>query len=301
MNRVWSNIKSYLYFSRGERNGTIVLVLLLLLIIAIPYLYRVIFNTSVPPDPMLAQKADSFFLSLQYHEPEKGIEPPADMEAEMEMPRTFKSFEFDPNTISVDSLIDLGLSRKQAEVFIKYRSRGGRFVKPDDIDKIFVIDSATKARLKPLVRIAQVTDTISNARVTEGKPLVVELNSADTLSLTKLKGIGSTYAKRIVGYRNLLGGFYRVEQLTEVYGITPQLLDQLKPNIYIDSTHIKKININLVRYDDLRVHPYVNDYQAKAIIYYRSKKGSIRSLDELWQNKLIPPDRFEKLKHYLDL
>jgi len=301
MNRVWSNIKSYLYFSRGERNGTIVLVLLLLLIIVIPYLYTVFFNISTPLDPMLVQKADSFFLSLQYHEPDKGIEPPSGMEAEIEKPRTYKSFEFDPNTISIDSLMDLGLSRKQAEVFIKYRSKGGRFIKPDDIDKIFVIDSATKGRLKPLVRITQVADTISIKKVTSDKPLIIELNSADTLSLTKLKGIGSTYAKRIVGYRNLLGGFYSVDQLTEVYGITPQILDQLRPNIYIDSTHLKKININLVKYDELRVHPYVNDYQAKAIIYYRSRSGSIRQLDELWQNKLLPRDRFEKLKHYLDL
>ncbi|HOU74771.1 MAG TPA: helix-hairpin-helix domain-containing protein [Tenuifilum sp.] len=301
MKRIWGSVKSFLYFSRGERNGTIILVLLVLLLAVAPYLYKKYFNVVSPPDPMLVQKADSFFLTLQYHEPEKVIEPPSGIEAEMELPRTKKSFLFDPNTVSLDSLMELGLSRKQAEVLVKYRSKGGRFRTPDDIDKIFVIDSATKARLKPLVRIAPVTDTINHDRVIDTKSILVELNSADTLSLLKLKGIGSNYAKRIVGYRNLLGGFYSIDQLGEVYGFTPQLVDQLRPNIYIDTTRIRKININLIKYDDLRIHPYVNDYQAKAIIYYRSQKGTIKTLDELWKNKLLPRDRFEKLKHYLDL
>lgn len=301
MSKRWGKVKSYFHFSRGEQNGTVVLVVILLVIIVTPYLYRSYFTHSTIPNPLLVQKADSFFMTLQYHEPPKAIDPPTGIEAEFEPPRSFKSFEFDPNTISLDSLMDLGLSRKQAEILIKYRSKGGRFRKPEDIDKIYVIDSATKMRLKPLIRIAQVADTFNTVKSFDAKPVVVELNTADTLSLLKLKGIGSTYAKRIIGYRNLLGGFYSIEQLAEVYGITPQLIDQLRSNIYIDSTRIKKININLVRYDDLRTHPYVNDYQAKSIIYYRSQKGNIRSIDELRQNKLLPSDRFEKFKHYLEL
>ncbi|HDP76178.1 MAG TPA: helix-hairpin-helix domain-containing protein [Bacteroidales bacterium] len=301
MKQVWGNVKSFLYFSRGERNGTFVLVLALLLLTAVSYLYKKYFDVITPPDPMIVQKADSFFLALQYHEPDKAIEPPSGIEAERELPQTPKSFLFDPNTVSLDSLMELGLSRKQAEVFVKYRLKGGRFRTPDDIDKIFVIDSATKSRLKPLVRIVPFTDTIRHERVVGSKPIYVELNSADTLSLLKLKGIGSAYAKRIVGYRNLLGGFYSVEQLGEVYGFTPQLVDQLRQNIFIDTTRIRKINLNLIKYEDLRTHPYVNDYQAKAIIYYRSQKGNIKTLDELWQNKLLPRERFEKLKHYLDL
>lgn len=301
MKRVWGSVKSFLYFSRGERNGTIVLILLLLLLTAFQYLYKKYFDVVAPPDPKIIQKADSFFLALQYHEPEKIIEPPSGIEAEMELPRTKKSFLFDPNTVSLDSLMELGLSRKQAEVFVKYRFKGGRFRTPDDIDKIFVIDSATKSRLKPLVRIVPFTDTIGHQRAIDTKPIQIELNSADTLSLLKLKGIGSTFAKRIVSYRNLLGGFYSIEQLSEVYGFTPQLVDQLRPNINIDTTRIQKINLNLIKYDELKTHPYVNDYQAKAIIYYRSQKGTFKTLDELWQNKLLPRDRFEKLKHYLDL
>lgn len=277
------------------------MVIIVLIFTVVPYLYKILFNPITPIDPMLAQKADSFFLTLQYHEPQKAIEPITGIEAEIERSHSYKSFDFDPNTVSLDSLMDLGLSRKQAETFIKYRSKGGKFKNPDDIDKIYVIDSSTKARLKPLIRIAQVTDTLGTVKAAVSSQIIVELNSADTLDLLKIRGIGNTFARRIVGYRELLGGYYSIEQLIEVYGITPQLLDQIKENIYIDSTRIKKLNINLIRYDDLRTHPYVNDFQAKAIIYYRSRKGSIKSLDELWKNKLLPRDRFEKLKYYLDL
>ncbi len=265
-----------------------------------PYLYRNIFDyRSQIPDEIIAQ-ADSFFTTLKYNPTVNAIEPLTGIEAEINPPKQVHLFHFDPNTISLDSLIELGLSRKQAEVFVKYRLKGGKFRTADDLDKIYVLDSALNQKLKPLVQIITHVDSIHpTERVSE--PITIELNSADTISLLKLKGIGKNFAKRIVSYRTLLGGFYSIEQLTEVYGITNELLEQIRPSIWVDSLKIQYINLNLVRYEELRAHPYISNYQAKAIVYYRSQKGSIKTVDELWQNKLIPWERFVKLKPYLVL
>lgn len=300
MKRYWKNIVNYLSFSRGERNATILLAFILVLFMLFPYLYRNIFDyRSQIPDEIIAQ-ADSFFTTLKYNPTVNAIEPLTGIEAEINPPKQVHLFHFDPNTISLDSLIELGLSRKQAEVFVKYRLKGGKFRTADDLDKIYVLDSALNQKLKPLVQIITHVDSIHpTERVSE--PITIELNSADTISLLKLKGIGKNFAKRIVSYRTLLGGFYSIEQLTEVYGITNELLEQIRPSIWVDSLKIQYINLNLVRYEELRAHPYISNYQAKAIVYYRSQKGSIKTVDELWQNKLIPWERFVKLKPYLVL
>jgi len=131
--------------------------------------------------------------------------------------------------------------------------------------------------------------------------ILVELNSADSISLTKIKGIGRSFARRIILYRNLLGGFYSINQLSEVYGLNNELISTIRPNIWIDSLAVKRININMVTYEELKNHPYLTDYQAKSIVYYRSKRGSFVSLTEVLESKLLPEDRFIKIKPYLTL
>lgn len=300
MKKFWVSIKSYLTFLRGERNATAILLVTLVLVIIMQFLLSSIISSDTVPDAKLIERADSFFLTLKYHPPEREIEPVTGIIAELPAVKKRGSFTFDPNTISVDSLIELGLSQKQAEVFVKYRMKGGIFRSPDDLDRIYVLDSSLLLHLKPLVRIVARTDSVSsNLKIEE--PLRVELNSADTLSLIRLKGIGKTFAKRITNYRALLGGFYSTDQLLEVYGITPQVYEQISSSVWVDQSKIRKINVNLVRFEELKVHPYISEYQAKAITYYRTQKGVFSSLDEIWKNKLMPKDRFLKLEPYLTL
>lgn len=300
MKKFWVSIKSYLTFLRGERNATAILLVILVLVIVMQFLLSSIISSETVPDAKLIERADSFFLTLKYHPPEKEIEPVTGIIAELPAPKKRGSFTFDPNTISVDSLVELGLSQKQAEVFVKYRMKGGIFRSPDDLDRIYVLDSSLLLHLKPLVRIVARADSLSsNLKIEE--PLRVELNSADTLSLIRLKGIGKTFAKRIANYRTLLGGFYSTAQLMEVYGFTEQMYEQIASSVWVDPSKVRKININLVKFEDLRVHPYVSDYQAKSIIYYRTQRGGIRSLNEILENKLMPKERFEKLEPYLTL
>lgn len=291
-------IKQFFTYSKTEKNGTIVLAIILLLLIVASFIYRPISSSSIV-DNEIYDKIDSFFRSIQHSELDADINYKRNiLTDELPISAEIKSFHFNPNTISIDSLVDLGLSPRQAQVLVNYRNKGGRFKSPDDLSKIHVIDSTTFKRLKQWVRIPVIAQTDSSKAQTPSEQLIVEINSADSVALTKIRGIGRSFARRIVLYRNSLGGFYSTNQLLEVYGLNPEVVNSIQENIYIDSSLIRKLNLNLISYEELKVHPYITDYQAKTIIYYRSKRGSIGNVAELLDNKLLPKDRYERIKPY---
>ncbi|MDR2148830.1 MAG: helix-hairpin-helix domain-containing protein [Tannerella sp.] len=110
---------------------------------------------------------------------------------------------------------------------------------------------------------------------------VVELNTADTTILKKVPGIGSAFAARIVKFRDLLGGFYSVNQLAEVYGMDEERFNALKPWFTVDMEHVKKLNVNELTLDELNKHPYIDYRQAKAITQLHKQKGKLTGWDNL--------------------
>lgn len=132
------------------------------------------------------------------------------------------------------------------------------------------------------------------------KPLQVELNGADTLTLQLLHGIGPAYAKRIVNYRERIGGFVNKEQLMEVYGLTPQLLDHIAPFLTIDTSLMKRIKINEVSLKELIRNPYIDYYQARDLIDYRNKGHRFTSPEELMLISSMDDTTRMRLLPYLD-
>jgi competence ComEA-like helix-hairpin-helix protein len=130
----------------------------------------------------------------------------------------------------------------------------------------------------------------------------LEINTADTTILKKVPGIGSAFAARIVKYRNLLGGFYTVTQLREVYGIDEDKYAALSPWFTVDASHVQKLPVNLLPMDSLRKHPYINYRQARAIERLRRQKKqlsgweNLQLLDEFTeddQRRILPYLSFE--------
>jgi DNA uptake protein ComE-like DNA-binding protein len=128
---------------------------------------------------------------------------------------------------------------------------------------------------------------------------VVELNACDTVQLMKIPGIGTSFAKRIVSYRKLLGGYYRLQQLQEVYGMYEELYEKITPYLRIDTNFIQPIPVNSASLDRLKSHPYLNFFQAKAIIEIRKKKGKINSISEVILLEEFSEDDIEKVRRYL--
>ena len=128
---------------------------------------------------------------------------------------------------------------------------------------------------------------------------VVELNTADTTTLKKVPGIGSSFAKRIVSYRNLLGGYYSATQLSEVYGIDEEKYNALAPWFRADPTYISTLAINNLSQDSLRRHPYINYNQAKVISQIKKQKGKITGWENLQLLDEFADEDKIRLQYYL--
>jgi competence ComEA-like helix-hairpin-helix protein len=131
------------------------------------------------------------------------------------------------------------------------------------------------------------------------KEIIIEINNADSAELTKLRGIGPSYARRIIKYRSLLGGYFQKEQLLEVFG-----MDSIRYNGFIDDVElnaglVQKMDLNNVEFKVLLKHPYVEYYIVKSIFKFKDEHGRFDSVGELKDVPLIYDELYEKLKNYL--
>ena len=124
----------------------------------------------------------------------------------------------------------------------------------------------------------------------------VVLNTADTAALKTIPGIGPYYARKIIEYGKRLGGYVSVDQLDEIEGFP---LDA-KEYLTIEGATPHKLNVNTLSLNELRKHPYINFYQAKAITEYRRLHGPIHSLSNLRLSKDFPPETIKRLEPYVE-
>ena len=198
--------------------------------------------------------------------------------------RRIESFRFDPNTVSEKDLVRLGLSPKQAASIGNYRSKGGRFRKKEDFARMYVVSDTLYARLEPYIDIPK-----------------LELNSADSAALVRLKGIGPFYARRILSYRERLGGFCDIGQMMEVEGLDSARFSGFCDAISVDTARIVKIDIWRDSVALLARHPYIGEKGARRIERFRNVYDStLRSIDNLLKEHVIAPEQLSRLSPYLE-
>jgi len=294
-------LNQYFSFSKAEKNGTLVLVVLIILVLA-GYLIlpKIIVNRStdftdfkneIEAFEQLISSAEDDVLLLKNRE--KTFENMDDI----------KFFEFDPNDLSVDKWKHLGLSEKTINTIRKYLKKGGRFYEPEDLKKIYGLKMDWYKRAEPYIKIQEINATNiktgTGVIVNDKKAPLIELNSADSLLLTDLRGIGPVLAGRILKYRNLLGGFVRKEQLLEVYGLPYETFENISRAVIIDTTGITRIDLNKAAFSILIRHPYLDVYTVKGILNYRDIQGNIKDINELKDNRIISEESFSRVKPYL--
>jgi DNA uptake protein ComE-like DNA-binding protein len=127
----------------------------------------------------------------------------------------------------------------------------------------------------------------------------IELNAADSAQLTTVRGIGASFAIRIIRYRNRIGGFYNKEQLKEVYELDSTKYTEIKDQLTVNPSAIIKVNINTISFASLRQSPYLSYKQASAIIEYRTQHGNYNSIDDIGNVAIVTPETLHKIEPYI--
>ena len=218
-------------------------------------------------------------------------------------------FYFDPNTLAAEGWQKLGIKDKTIASMQKYISKGGRFKEPDDLRKVWGLRDDEKERLIPYVRIAAVAEqkytnnyTPYEKKTYEKKVVPpVDINAGDSAAFDALPGIGGGYSKRIINFRNRLGGFYKVEQIAETFGLPDSVYQKIKPLLKISEDNVKKLNINTAKEEELKAHPYIRWQLAKVITEYKKQHGDFKTLKDLRKIMTIDEETYNKISPYLTI
>ena len=285
-----TRIKSYLSITKKEWNGLVILVILIVLLLAAPSVYQLFRKDNT----INFKDFDKAAAQLS----KAGYKPSFDKTSsgsDEKIPHPVM-FPFNPNNLTVAQWKQLGLSEHQANVIKHYEAKGGKFYNADDVKKMYTITPEDYKRLAPYINIPETEHVAKKAAPGE----IIELNTADSAKLTEVRGIGPSFAVRIIRYRNRLGGFYNKEQLKDIYGIDSIKYLEIKNGVSVDAKQVKKININTISFDQLRVSPYLNYKQVNAIIQYRTQHGNYASANDMRNIVLLDDKILRKIEPYLN-
>ena len=228
---------------------------------------------------------------------------------------------FDPNTADSSTLVHVGLKKWQASNMLKYRAKGGRYRRIEDMKKIYGMTDSMYMALLPYIQIDTVAvdhyrDSIRQRErdsvkvdsmpryVSQKRDTILNLRTADTTELKMIRGIGSYRARQIVRYREQLGGFAHVDQLCEIKALQPLLTDSIQAesllaHFWLDSVIINPLRVNSAGVEKLQRHPYLSFEQAKAIYELRRKKIHLDSITQLKKVDCFTEQELKRLTPYL--
>ena len=309
-------ISDYLSFTRKERRGIIVILVLIVLFILLPFFYPLFNHPKTYDHSAFAKEIASLRIKQTdssnnddnennyrhyYSSPPKNYNK-ATIKGEL--------FSFDPNTLSADGWKRLGVREKTIATIQNYISKGGKFRKPEDISKIWGLHEDEVQRLLPYVSIAEQTSSFANEKKNfETKPfekkinkkISFDINAADTSAFIALPGIGSKLANRIVAFRDKLGGFYKIEQVAETFALADSVFQKIKGSLMLNDAKVKQININTATVDELKQHPYIRYALANAIVQYRTQHGKFSAISDIKRIMIVTDELYNKLTPYLNL
>lgn len=316
VNKLRQLIRNYFAFSRVQTNGFIVLVPLMVIVLFLPGIYVNVFSKEYNPYEEDVRMMDSLIavwnevVVLESKVPEAAPDPKIELKP------------FNPNEAHVAELQALGIPAFLSRRIENYRSNGGQFRVKADLSRIYDFPDSLYQVLESYIELPDKIERKKSFKTRKpdgrrdsasGKPyntyakrekvqpkLWIDLSKADTTELMKLRGIGPSFSKRIVKYRNLLGGFVAKDQLKEVYGLSDSLYMSLQDQLYVGQVDsVATININIANYDALKKHPYISYKVARAILKSRSKIGKFRSLQDLMVVEGVDPVSISRLSPYI--
>lgn len=305
MNTIRKWIRDVFGFSGNEINGFLILIPLMLLLIMSEPVYNIWTSNRSHDEVEDRKRLDSLVAGWRL-EVNRSFDPPKD-----------SLFSFDPNIAPVEDLQLLGFSQISANRIAAYRSKGGVFRVKADMLKIYGLDSALYQQLYAYIKLPEkrsrrvstkdkhTVGKIARANESEAwkkkdREATFDINTADTLLLEGIYGIGPKLAARIIKFRDALGGFVRSDQVGEVYGLDSVVIQRILKVSYIeDEFEPKKININTADKKELSRHPYISYQVAEALLTYRFQHGDFAEVNDIKKLVTIPNEVADRLLPYI--
>ena len=293
-----NNASDWLNFSKSERWAILIFSGLIILLNLIPFYY--------PPqdvEPWVIQfcQSDSSSIASSVTLKEKNSESPYTPEKR----RGLTLVKFNPNLVTQSQLLKMGIAPKTAATWVHFLEKGGHFYKATDLFKLYGLKPAIVEQLMPYVdlpqkEISSPSQSLNKGRLVMEKKLSwLDINLADSADWEKLAGIGPTLARRIVLFREKLGGFYKIDQVGETFGLQDSVFLKIKPQLKIGERTIKKIKVNQADWATLKEHPYIRSLLAGIIIKYRKNHTRIENMQTLYDLMQVDRNQLEKLMPYL--
>jgi len=298
--------------TRKIRSGALALLVILILLVLVWRLLPVIVEPGIDKDEIVLQAAWSVFQKEHVNEVSDSSKPRrsnayAANETQQQDVQQHELFVFNPNTASEADLLRLGLPKYTVNTILKFRAKNPfAFRKKEDLLKLYTLKKEDYERIAPYINIPEPNNNTAASPNADTKPSPVlrqniELNNANAEQLMSLRGIGPGYSKRILAFRNALGGFFSVEQLKEVYGFPDSTYRQLKDQFTVNASLLRKIDLNIADESSLGRHPYIGRKLAASIIKLRTDMGRFNDLEQLRQLPLINEEKYRKIAPYLSI
>ncbi len=302
-------IRELFIFSRKERTGIIGLLLIISILIIIGKLIPFFIPSHKSNFEKWEAEVNGYLVKKE------------SKEVNISEYKALRPFAFNPNEVDSVSLDSMGLPSKVISNWMKYLEKGGKFKDRDAIKKIFGITPKIFDQLESFILIPSLDIVVANpvhnssafksndginpetilkqpySKRDRQDVIVLELNSTDSLHLLEIPGIGPVFASRIIRYRNLLGGYYDVSQLKEIYGMRDDNFIAVSQYFTAEKTSVKTFNINFSTIQELGRHPYLGFKTARKVFQLRDKMGKFTSPDDL--TSVIAADSLNKLIPYL--
>ncbi len=323
--------KDFFAFSRREQGGLAILFGVLILLLGYFAFRRYLYQPKSYDFSAFQQEIDAFYAesemdSLATSSVAKDSLTAKKIDKKKTYPKKeFHGFMFNPNTISQEQWVQLGLSPKQAASIVKYRVKGGIFRIKSDVKKMYTISDKKYQELYPWIDLPEKKENLSSVSQDKNMEAAIEnsvdektpfsktktdhnlplksinLNTADTTELKKIRGIGSYYARKIVEYRNQLGGYISFDQLEEIWKMRQETLDAMEPYVFVAPQIFRPLRVNVLDANSLKNHPYVTWNIARAIVNYREQHGTFTAKKELKKILILTDEDYQKIAPYISL
>lgn len=292
-------MKSHFQFSNQQRNG---IFLLLAIIVALQCIYAFV-NFSGDKYPIESNNELDVF--------QKELDSLRFVEIENNKP---KLYPFNPNYITDYKGYTLGMSNEEIDRLHQYRAQNKWVNSTKEFQQVTKVSDSLLAKMSPYFKFP---DWVTNSKtkrdytnqsyskfdVPKTYSQKIDLNKATASQLQKVYGVGEKLSERIVNYRNKhKGGFVADIELTEVYGLMPEVIERIKNEFTVKTPRsVNKFNINTATRDELVLIKYIDYEVAGHIIEERTLRDGFKSLNELTKVEDFPINKIEIIKLYLHL